>query len=70
MSFLGLIWFTPTMTLDHAVLTAVWTVYIYLGSHAKDQRMLRFVGDQYREYASRISGLPLIGIGPLLRIKP
>lgn len=69
MSFLGLIWFTPTMTLDHAVLTCIWTTYIYLGSYAKDQRMLRFVGAQYREYASRIPGLPIIGFGPLLRIK-
>ncbi len=69
MSFLGLIWFTPTMTLDHAVLTGIWTAYIYLGSYAKDQRMLRFVGAQYRDYASRIPGLPIIGFGPLLRIK-
>ena len=69
MSFLGLIWLTPTMTLDHAVLTGIWTAYIYAGSYAKDQRMLRFVGTEYREYASRVSGLPLIGFGPLLRMK-
>jgi len=69
MSFLGLIWFTPTMTLDHAVLTGIWTVYIYVGSYAKDQRMLRFIGVPYREYASRVPGLPFIGFGPLLRMK-
>ncbi len=69
MSFLGLIWFTPTLTLDHAVLTGIWTAYIYAGSYAKDQRMLRFVGAEYREYAARVSGLPFIGFGPLLRIK-
>ena len=69
MSFLGLIWLTPTMTLDHALLTAMWTAYIYAGSYAKDQRMLRFVGAEYREYASRVSGLPLIGFGPQLKMK-
>ncbi len=69
MSFLGLIWFTPNMTLDHAVLTGIWTAYIYLGSFAKDQRMLRFVGAEYRAYAARVTGLPLIGFGPLRRMK-
>ena len=29
LSFLGLIWFTPYMTIDRAVLTALWTVYIF-----------------------------------------
>ncbi len=69
MSFLGLIWFTPAMTLDHAVLTGIWTAYIYAGSYAKDQRMLRFVGAKYREYGARVTGLPFIGFGPLRRMK-
>jgi methanethiol S-methyltransferase len=69
MSFLGLIWFTPTMTLDHAVLTLIWTVYIYAGSYFKDRRMIRFLGDTYRDYASRVVGLPLIGFGPLGRLR-
>jgi protein-S-isoprenylcysteine O-methyltransferase Ste14 len=70
MSFLGLIWFTPTMTLDHALLTAVWTMYIYLGSYFKDQRLLRYIGTPYREYATRVVGLPLIGFGTLRRYPP
>jgi methanethiol S-methyltransferase len=69
MSFLGLIWFTPTMTFDHAVLTTVWTAYIYAGSYFKDKRMIHFVGPQYREYASRVAGLPIIGFGPLRKMK-
>lgn len=69
MSFLGLIWFTPTMTLDHAVLTGVWTVYIYAGSYFKDKRMIKFLGEEYREYARKVSGLPIIGFGPLLKMK-
>jgi len=32
LSFLGLVWLTPAMTPDRALLTAVWTVYIFVGS--------------------------------------
>lgn len=64
LSFLGLIWFTPIMTLDHALLTLVWTVYIFLGSFLKDRRLLHYIGQPYREYASRVVGFPIIGFGP------
>ncbi len=67
MSFLGLIWFTPVMTMDHAILTGVWTAYIYLGSCFKDKRLLKFVGPAYRDYATQVPGLPWIGIGSLRR---
>ena len=51
MSFLGLIWFTPRMTADHALLTAIWSVYIFVGSYLKDLRLEFYLGDTYREYA-------------------
>ncbi len=44
LSFLGLIWFTPQMTVDHAILTVVWTIYIYVGSYLKDRRLEHFLG--------------------------
>lgn len=69
LSFLGLIWFTPRMTLDHAILTAAWTFYIYLGSYWKDRRMIHYLGESYREYASRVTGFPLIGFGPWGRMR-
>jgi hypothetical protein len=65
LSFLGLIWFTPRMTADHAVLTGLWTVYIYVGSCLKDRRMTFYLGDTYREYASRVPGFPSVFFGPL-----
>jgi protein-S-isoprenylcysteine O-methyltransferase Ste14 len=68
LSFLGLIWFTPVMTLDHAVLTFVWTIYIFVGSHLKDRRLLHFIGDPYREYQSRVPGYPFFFFGPLARV--
>jgi protein-S-isoprenylcysteine O-methyltransferase Ste14 len=67
MSFLGLIWFTPVMTLDHAVLTSVWTLYIYAGSYFKDRRLIRFIGRDYIEYGKKVSGLPGISFGSLRR---
>jgi protein-S-isoprenylcysteine O-methyltransferase Ste14 len=65
LSFLGLIWFTPHMTADHAILTGVWTVYIFVGSCLKDQRMAFYLGDTYHEYASRVPGYPGMFFGPL-----
>jgi methanethiol S-methyltransferase len=65
LSFLGLIWFTPRMTADHALLTGLWTVYIFVGSCLKDRRMTFYLGDSYREYASRVPGFPGLFFGPL-----
>ncbi len=67
LSFLGLIWFTPRMSLDHLLLTAVWTVYIFVGSYLKDARLTHYLGKVYREYQSRVPGYPLVWYGPLGR---
>jgi protein-S-isoprenylcysteine O-methyltransferase Ste14 len=65
LSFLGLIWFTPRMSADHVVLTGVWTVYVFIGSFLKDRRLEFYLGDTYREYASRVPGYPGMFFGPL-----
>lgn len=57
------------MTLDHAILTTVWTVYIFAGSYFKDRRLIRFIGQPYLEYGRRVPGLPMIGFGSLRRFK-
>ena len=67
LSFLGLVWFTPTMTLDHAALTAIWTGYIFYGSFLKDRRLTRFIGQPYRDYQAKVPGFPLVPGGPLGR---
>jgi protein-S-isoprenylcysteine O-methyltransferase Ste14 len=67
LSFLGLIWFTPRMTLDRLLLTAIWTTYIYVGSWLKDRRLAYYLGDRYLTYAARVPGYPLMFIGPLAR---
>lgn len=65
LSFLGLVWFTPRMTLDHAALTAIWTAYIFYGSFLKDRRLEHFIGEPYKQYESQVAGYPLILHGPL-----
>ncbi len=65
LSFLGLIWFTPRLSLDHALLTGVWTAYIFVGSWLKDRRLEYYVGNDYRDYESRVPGYPGVYVGPL-----
>lgn len=67
LSFLGLIWFTPRMTLDHGLLTGLWTIYVFVGSCLKDQRLAYYLKDTYREYASRVAGYPGMIVGPLAK---
>lgn len=69
LSFLGLIWFTPVITLDRAVLIAVWSGYIFVGSVLKDRRLLHFLGAAYRDYQARVPGYPGMPFGPLARLK-
>lgn len=67
LSFLAIVWITQRMTLDHALLTGVWTVYILFGSYLKDERLAFYLGTPYRDYQERVPGFPLIGFGPLGR---
>jgi len=68
LSFLGLIWCVPEVSFDRAVLIAVWTGYIYVGSVLKDRRLEQFIGAPYREYATRVPGYPGMPVGPLARL--
>ena len=67
LSFLGLIWFTCRMSWDHALLTAVWTIYIFVGSYLKDERLAFYLGPKYRDYQAAVPGYPLMFWGPLAR---
>jgi len=69
LSFMGQVWCTPVMTLDRALLTGLLTAYIFLGSYLKDRRLLFYLGDVYRDYQARVPGYPVVGIGPLGRVK-
>jgi methanethiol S-methyltransferase len=69
LTFMGLVWFTPTMTADHAVLTGIWTVYLFVGSWLKDERLAYYLGAKYRSYQAQVSGYPGIFFGPLGRLR-
>jgi uncharacterized membrane protein len=67
LSFMALLWFVPRMTLDHLLLSSVWTIYIFLGSLLKDQRLVFYMGERYRQYAAAVAGYPLVYAGPLAK---
>ena len=66
--FLGLLWFTPTVTVDRALLMAIWSGYIFLGSYFKDRRLEFYLGNLYRAYQAQVPGYPGFLFGPLGRI--
>ena len=65
LSFLGLLWAIPSMSLDRFVLCIIWTAYIFYGSFLKDKRLEFFIGEPYRKYQQSVPGYPLINSGPL-----
>jgi protein-S-isoprenylcysteine O-methyltransferase Ste14 len=67
LSFLGLIWFNPEMTVDRLALTLAWTAYIFIGSDLKDRRLVHYIGDAYRSYQAEVPGYPFIPWGSLAR---
>ncbi len=70
LSFLGLVWFNPEMSLDRLLLAGIWSGYIFVGSCLKDRRMEFYVGQPYREYQARVSGFPLMLFGPQAKRLP
>ena len=68
LSFLGLVWLTPAVTLDRALLIGLWTGYIFLGSYLKDRRLEFYLGESYRKYQARVPGYPFFLFGPLAKV--
>lgn len=56
LAVLGVLWFTPTLTLDRLVLVAVWSGYIVVGSRLKDARLAAAIGGPYRRYLAETPG--------------
>ena len=69
LSFMGLIWFNPVMTVDRLLLAVVWSGYIIAGSYLKDERLAFFLGTAYRDYQEQVPGYPFMPLGPLARRK-
>lgn len=69
LSFLGLVWFNPAMSLDRLTLALLWTTHIFVGSYLKDRRLEHYIGEPYREYEQRVPGYPLLK-GALGKLRP
>jgi protein-S-isoprenylcysteine O-methyltransferase Ste14 len=69
LSFLGLVWFNPMMTIDRLTLALLWTTHVFVGSYLKDRRLEFYIGEPYRQYEARVPGYPLFR-GPLGRRLP
>ncbi len=69
LSFVGLLWFNPLMSIDRLTLALLWTTHLLVGSHLKDRRLEKFIGEPYKQYQSQVPGYPLLR-GPLGRRKP
>lgn len=73
LSFLGLVWLTPVVTLDRAALIGLWSVYVFVGSALKDKRLAGLIGEPYRQYQSKVPAypivLPRISLGSLLKTR-
>lgn len=48
------IWVTPTMTLDHLLFAAGFTVYVWIGVWFEERLLQRQWGRQYEEYRKRV----------------
>ncbi len=51
-----------------AIVAAVWTLSIAIGSILKDRWRLRVIGELYRQYQARVPGYSGMPAGPLARI--
>jgi protein-S-isoprenylcysteine O-methyltransferase Ste14 len=57
--FCGLvfIWLMPQMTVNQLVLSAIFSVYLYVGTFFEERRLVAEFGDDYRAYQRRVPRL-------------
>lgn len=51
------LWFTPTMSATLFSLSAMMTVYIFIGLHYEEKDLLSTLGENYLDYKNRVRGL-------------
>jgi len=54
MGFLMGLWFTPTMSMTLFYLSAMMTIYIFIGLHYKERNLTESLGESYADYKTRV----------------
>jgi protein-S-isoprenylcysteine O-methyltransferase Ste14 len=54
---LGILWLRPVMTEGGLLLATTLTVYILIGMHFEERKLVREFGDAYRDYQRRVRPL-------------
>jgi len=49
------IWFTPSMSYTHLMLSITFTIYIFIGLYFEEKDLVRELGKPYRQYQKRVS---------------
>lgn len=57
-SFIGMIWFTPNVSIDRLYLSLFWTAYILLGASLKERRLRR--NKKYQSYSQEVPAFPFM----------
>jgi methanethiol S-methyltransferase len=60
-SFLGMIWFTPYMSIERLYLSLAWTIYILIGASLKERRLRK--NKDYQVYSQNVPAFPFIPKG-------
>jgi protein-S-isoprenylcysteine O-methyltransferase Ste14 len=63
--YLGLLiafWATPSMSVGHLLLAAVWTPYLFIGLGYEERDLILVFGEEYRAYV--ISTPTVLPFGP------
>jgi len=47
-------WSTPTMSASHLMLSFCMTLYIFIGLYYEEKDLIMFLGDEYKNYQSRV----------------
>ena len=64
------IWFTPTMTMTHLMLSVTMTIYIFIGLYFEEKDLVNALGSEYEGYRRRVRKVLPLPVSESDREKP